>query len=415
MSPASVRPRSLSARLLVLTALFVMLAEVLIYVPSISNFRLTWLKERLSAAHLAVLALDATPDAMVDDALRRELLAHAEVHAVAIVRAGRRELMLAADRAPTPHATVDLADTSPPRLMTDALMTLVAGDDRVIRLIGPSPRDASARVEAVFDETPLRRAMVVFSERILALSIVISLITAALVYVSLHVLIVRPIGRLTESMIAFRDSPEDQSRTLEPAGRSDEIGVAEAEFARLQAELREALGQKTRLADVGTAVAKIGHDLGNTLATANLVADRLAESADPEVRRMAPRMIAAIDRAVSLCEATLRYGQAGDLRLQLGRFPLRPLIEEVRAALAPPGGDNLAWRIDIPETLVVRADRDQLFRVLFNLCRNAIEAQAGRDGMIRVGAGTSPFGIVLEIEDQGPGLPEMARQHLYRP
>ena len=55
--------RSLSARLLVLTVSFVILAEVLIFGPSVARYRVAWFEEKLGAAHLAVLALDATPAA----------------------------------------------------------------------------------------------------------------------------------------------------------------------------------------------------------------------------------------------------------------------------------------------------------------------------------------------------------------
>ncbi len=57
--------RNLSARLLLLTIAFVMLAEVLIYAPSVGRFRLVYLEERLAAAHLAILTLDATPDQLI--------------------------------------------------------------------------------------------------------------------------------------------------------------------------------------------------------------------------------------------------------------------------------------------------------------------------------------------------------------
>src|SRR5215475_3926516 len=52
-------PLGLSGKLLVLTILFVMLAEVLIYVPSIANFRLTWLADRLAVARTVALVLEA--------------------------------------------------------------------------------------------------------------------------------------------------------------------------------------------------------------------------------------------------------------------------------------------------------------------------------------------------------------------
>ena len=65
-------PRGLSARLLVLTVAFVMASEVLIFLPSLSRFRLSWFADHVDAAHLAVFALEATPDNMVSHRARHE-------------------------------------------------------------------------------------------------------------------------------------------------------------------------------------------------------------------------------------------------------------------------------------------------------------------------------------------------------
>ena len=77
-SQETVKPRKrerlrigLSGKLLLLTTLFVMIAEVMIYVPSIANYRIMWLKDRLAAAHTAALVLDAAPSAAVCAAARR--------------------------------------------------------------------------------------------------------------------------------------------------------------------------------------------------------------------------------------------------------------------------------------------------------------------------------------------------------
>ena len=64
----------LSARLLVLTVLFVMLAEILIYVPSVANYRQNWLSNRVSAAITAALVLEAAPNGMVSDTLAMQIL-----------------------------------------------------------------------------------------------------------------------------------------------------------------------------------------------------------------------------------------------------------------------------------------------------------------------------------------------------
>ncbi|MSP84183.1 MAG: HAMP domain-containing protein [Alphaproteobacteria bacterium] len=83
-----------------------------------------------------------------------------------------------------------------------------------------------------------------YSWRILGLSIVISLFAAGFVFLALQWLIVRPLRRLTEGLVAFRVAPEDASREPPPIVRRDEIGVAQAEFTALQRDLRMALRQR---------------------------------------------------------------------------------------------------------------------------------------------------------------------------
>ena len=82
----------LSAKLLFLTLIFVMLAGVLIFVPSVANFRVNWLNDRLTAAQLAALAAEAVPGGVVPEALRAELLRTAQVRAVALKRSRERRL-----------------------------------------------------------------------------------------------------------------------------------------------------------------------------------------------------------------------------------------------------------------------------------------------------------------------------------
>src|SRR5881227_1650560 len=75
----------LSGKLLVLTILFVMIAEVLIYVPSMANFRVNWLKDRLASAHTAALVLDAVPPrGTVPEGLTRRILEDVGAKAIAM-------------------------------------------------------------------------------------------------------------------------------------------------------------------------------------------------------------------------------------------------------------------------------------------------------------------------------------------
>ncbi len=404
--------KSLSAKLLLLTIAFVMLAEVLIFAPSIGRFRLTYLEERLADAHLAILALEATPDNMVGEELERELLTHVGAYMVAMTKPGAGKLMLMSAKPDRLDASVDLRDTHFFGLIGSALGTLMGDGRRVLRVVGASPKNPEVVVEIVLDEAELRALMIGYGNRILGLSFVISLFTAALVYLSLHLLMVRPMRRLTANMARFRDNPEDASRIAQPTGRSDEIGVARRELANMQRGLRDALQQRARLAALGTAVTKINHDLRNILATARLVSDRLMGSGDPEVQRVTPTLMGAIDRAVDLCAQTLDYTRHGAPRIEPTRFDLTELVATVRENLPEKVNGSPALGCLIDGAFEIEADQEQLHRVLSNLSLNSIHAGAAR---VEVSARRDGDQVLIEVADNGPGLATKARENLFKP
>lgn len=403
--------RSLSARLLILTVFFVMLAEVLILGPSVARYRVAWFQEKLGAAHLAVLALDATPDGMVSEMLRNQLLSHVDAAAIS-VRRGSARLVLSSDMPPSVAETINLMDMSWPRLIGDAFATLLRTQDRVLRVIGNSPKDPEVIIEMVLHENSLHRSMVSFAWRIFLLSLLISLITAALVYFSLQWLMVRPMQRLTENIVAFHEDPEDASRALRPSRRGDEIGVAERELASMQDDLRGALRQKTHLAALGTAVAKVNHDLRGILSSALLVSDRLESSKDPSVRRITPRIISSIERAVALCTETLSYVGKEQQSINPERFSLSALVYQVESDILPAHDHGFRIENTVDETFEVKADRAQLHRVIDNIVRNAAEAGAER---LTVSAAVNGTGVEIDLRDDGPGLAPRALQNLFKP
>jgi len=403
--------RSLSARLLVLTVFFVMLGEVLIFVPSVARYRMTWLDNHIASGALAAMALAASPTGTVAPALTKQLLAHVGAHAIIVRRQDGVVQMLDSAAPPAPDMTFDTSKGNVPTWIQRSWETLFSSGNRIMRVIGPSPTEPDVRVEVFLDEAPLRRELWGFGVRILELSVMISLIAAALVFLSLQWLLVRPMRRITESMTAFREDPEDASRRIVPRGRGDEVGRAETELAAMQETVRQALGQRARLAALGTAVTKINHDLRSILATARLVSDGLADSAAPEVRRVAPRLLEAIDRAVALCTRTLDFSREGAPPFTPSEFALRPLIAEIEPGLAL-GRETAAIEVAVPPELTVRADRDQLYRVLLNLARNAVEAGAHH---LRFAATTGDGTVAVELADDGPGLPPRARENLFRP
>jgi signal transduction histidine kinase len=412
------RPRSLSFRLLLLTAFFVMVAEVLIFAPSVARYRLTWMEGRLADGHLAALAVEAAPENMLTDALIGELLAHTGAITIDVTKPGERMLMLSGPDMPEPDAVVDLGAQNAVMLIADAFATLVRTQDRILKLVGDSPRDAGIRVEMLVREAPLRAEMLDFAVRIFWLSIVIALITAVLVYVALAWILVAPMRRIAASIMAFGRDPEDPDAIVAPTDRTDEIGQAQRELARMQLTLRTALRQQQRLAALGTAVAKIHHDLGGILSTAALLSERLAASGDPEARRVAPRLLDSIDRAVDLSAQTLAYSREGVLPMRAERVPIAEIAasagEEIAAwASRDPDRRTADWAAEIPDGLAVVADREQMTRVLWNLGRNAVQAGATR---VVVSAAREADGRVrIDVADDGPGLPPRAREHLFQP
>lgn len=402
----------LSARLLVLTIGFVMLSEVLIFAPSIARFRQDWMQDRVAAAHLATLALEATPDNMVSEGLKTELLSHASVLAIVISKPGEVRRVLAPDMMPTVDATYDLRSAGFLTLIADAFMAMTETTPRILRVIDVSPKDPRVVVETLLEDGPLRMALFDFSRRILALSLIISFLTATLVYLTLQWLMVRPLRRLTENMIAFRGAPEHPDTLFVPSTRQDELGIAQRELAHMESTLRTALKQKARLAALGGAVAKINHDLRNILAAARLMSDRLAVSTDPKVQRAAPALLGSIDRAVSLCEQTLGYAREELPAPHRTRFALAALVDEVGEVVSLLTGGRAVWDASVARDLQTVADREHLFRILVNLGRNAAEAGAQT---IRLIAVTTGGAVQIDVRDDGPGLPRQVRERLFQP
>jgi len=252
------------------------------------------------------------------------------------------------------------------------------------------------------------------------LSLAISCITAMLLFFAIHYLLVRPMWRITENMIAFRADPENPSRIIAESGRQDEIGTAEEELASMQRELASMLHQQSRLAALGLAVSKINHDLRNLLASAQLFSDQLSTSPDPIVQRFAPKLMRALERAIAFCQSTLSYGGAQEAPPERKTIEVEPLIEEVHEALGLGLDVPIRWIVAVERGLTVEADHDQLFRVLVNLARNAMQAletRGARDparDQIRITGRREGSVAVIEISDTGPGVPEKAQAHLFQ-
>ncbi len=405
---------SLSGRFLILTTVFVMLAEVLIFVPSIARFREDYLLARLERAQIASLALLA--DDMLSDELEAELLKNAEVFNVVLRRDDMRQLMLSSPIPQQVAATFDLRTQRPWVLMRDALRRLATPRNQVIRVIGRPVRDGGELIEITMETRPMRAAMIDYGLRILLLSAVISVMTAFLLFLAVRRFLVRPIKGVVEVMKRYAAAPEDARSIIRPSAGIRELREAEEALQQLQTELTHALKQRERLAQLGAAVAKISHDLRNILTSAQLFTDRIETSDDPLVRRLAPKLVSSITRAVSLCEGTLAFGRAEEPAPTLTMFQLADVVGDVlESEMLSVADDRVEFVNAVPGGLMVRADPEQMFRVILNLVRNAHQAIAGAGtvGTVTVRAREEDESWWIEVADTGPGLPERAKEHLF--
>lgn len=411
-----VRPfRGLSAKLLLLTVAFVLLAQVLIFVPWIGGFRLTWLKERLStAAAVSIVLVEGDPQSLSRET-QNEVLMSIGARAIAVRDGGISRLLVVATMPPQVDEHIDIANIGFFEETLGALDTLFFGGDRMLRVFGPAG-DGGKEFELVMPDQRLRAAMLSYSRNIAVVALIISLFSALLVYVAIDRIMIGPIRAMTRSMLSFAEAPDDPGRIIRPATRADEIGVAERELASMQERLQKMLAEQKHLADLGLAVSKINHDMRNILASAQLMSDRLRQVKDPNVQAFAPKLLRALDRAVAYSEGVLAYGRTQEPPPSRRRLRLRMLVEDVHGLLDTEHGIEFVNAVD--PAFEVDADSDQLFRVLTNLCRNAVQAMAGdtESAVVRrltVSAERTGSVSRILVSDTGPGLPPKARENLF--
>ncbi|MDG1739447.1 MAG: HAMP domain-containing sensor histidine kinase [Paracoccaceae bacterium] len=407
---------SLSGRVLVLTVIFVMMAEVLIFVPSVASFREDFFRSHLERAQIASLTLLAND--MIDPALETELLTNAGVYNVVLHRDEARQLVLSSPIPAMIENTFDLREASAVTLIIDALSRIATPESEVVRVIGMPVREGGLAIEVTMSTAPLRTALIAYGLNILALSLVISVITAGLLFLAMRRLLLTPIQKLVGNMQSYAAAPEDARRIISPTTSARELRLAEEALHELQTDLTQSLKQRERLAQLGEAVAKISHDLRNILTSAQLFTDRIESSEDPTVRRLAPKLENSIRRAVTLCENTLSFGKAQEPAPKISQFSLAELVDDVFEGerLANENYD-LSYAGDVPEGMMLSADNEQMFRVIGNLVRNARQAivTSGQPGEIDVVARDVENGWSIRVSDNGPGLPPKAQEHLFQP
>lgn len=425
-----------------LTIGIVLTTEALVFAPGLAGERRRWLSERFAQADTAILVASAARGSDIDPETRDALLRRTGAIAIRLLDSDRHLITVGPDidaitvgpdinaisagpdnsavrRSDARSPWLDLRQESWPRGLWRSLTALVSNGNRVLLVADRSPFTVGTEIELALPEQGLKQALWQFSARYALLSLLIAGVNGALVYFALVMFLVAPMRRITNSIMAFRSDPE-RVAPLDPRGVTilpdDEMALAGREIASMQRALSTVLSRNARLVSVGTAVAKIGHDLRNVLSPALLAAERLSQNADPAISRAGEVVMGAVDRANDLVAQTLKFVRDSPAPIAAVRFDVPALVTQ---AIETVGAfPDCQVRREIPPDLTASADPDQVLRVLANLIRNA--AEAGSRNVIVRSAGVSeggqpPARITIDVIDDGHGLPDAVRETLFRP
>ena len=410
----------LSGKLLVLTIIFVMVAELLIFIPSAAIYRQTWLMERATSAGLLTLAIEGVPNYEGGEMLSQRFMQDTDVSMVAQKRDGMSQLVLGMPPGDANIITVDLRTKRRLPLFRDSFQDFFGDGKAYIRILSAPTVDGVEALEVLVPQHALKQAMRDYSKRILLWSLAISVLTGLMIYAALSLIIVKPIRKLAGGLAKFRKEPR---KRISPGSedvsvRKDEIGQLQREFSDMKTGVRAAFKQQERLATLGMAMAKINHDLRNVLTSTQLISDRLASDPDERIKGMGERLVRAVERGVKLCEATLSFSQSVEEKPQMRPVRMATLIGEA-------AGDALAEHQVMPTkvkfknlvdtNLTAHIDPDHTYRIFHNLFRNALEALGQSEApALRVEVEIIDDKACFNIIDTGPGIPPNIQKNLFK-
>jgi len=417
--------RRLRVRLLVFICFCVFLTEILVFVPTLANVERRWLEGRHQSLHALALVL-ADDHTAFERNLYRQILHASETLSLRVVSLPENTILeIRRDLSDfVIDKTVDLADLTYRQLVLSSLATLFASDGKRILQLDGAIEGSDVQLSVMMTDRSLRDALLVYTQRFAAISLTIALIAAALIYLIVFLFLVRPIQKIYRNILDFVADPANPARIMVPEMRQDEIGFAQRRIATIETALQQNYVRRKHLADLGLAVSKINHDMRNILASAQLISDRLSEVQDPLVRRLSAKLMHTLDRAIAYSQSVMAHGRSREQVPVRQKLQLRQLVDEAFDMLAVRGREQVTLRNEVTDGFEVEADREQLHRIITNLCRNGVEAMTasevtGKEAtplkQIIIKARHENGKSVIDIKDTGPGLPMQARAHLFEP
>ncbi|HSE26660.1 MAG TPA: ATP-binding protein [Gemmatimonadales bacterium] len=183
--------------------------------------------------------------------------------------------------------------------------------------------------------------------------------------------------------------------------------------------LQHQLFQSEKMSAIGQLIAGVAHDLNNPLASVIGFADFLADAPDvpPRLREPVGVIRQEAERAAAIVRNLLDFARKQERR----RRPVA-LHRALEGCLALLRNEFLASRVETvleldPDLPLIQADPTELQQVFLNLLTNAAQAiaGAGRPGRVTVRARASGDLVLVEVEDDGPGIPADQVEQVFEP
>ncbi|CAN5803667.1 hypothetical protein BH09MYX1_BH09MYX1_43760 [soil metagenome] len=264
-----------------------------------------------------------------------------------------------------------------------------------------------------------------------------------LTYVALTRLIVRPVEALASATDRVASGarklvvPRSGARELVDLGASvesmtdrllsDDVRLRKkvdelTETTRRLTEARSQLVQSEKLASVGRLAAGMAHEIGNPISAmlgmeALLLAGDVAENERDEFVLRLKKETERIHRVLRDLLDFARPERTPESDAEPPEAVVAECTKDVVALLRPQKEFyDVAIEVDVSDDLRARIPRGRLIQVLLNLALNAGDAMAEKRGTtLRIAARAEAECITIEIEDDGPGIPESLRDRIFEP
>ena len=182
--------------------------------------------------------------------------------------------------------------------------------------------------------------------------------------------------------------------------------------------LEDELMHSERLASVGRLAAGVAHEIGNPVTGISSLAQNLKlETDNPEILDTASQIQQQTRRISTILQSLMNFARTGN-HAQVNRYEpvsIRRCVDEsINLLSLSDKGLGIHYINDCPETLQILGDEQRLVQVFVNLLVNARDASP-EGGSIRVTGKDDGYSAIIEVVDQGSGIPSDQLDHVFEP